>query len=314
MKALVFPGQGSQSVGMAKEFYDNFIIARNVFEEVNDTLKKDLKKIMFEGPEDVLTDTANAQPAIMTASISIFEVLKSETGLNVDKIANYTAGHSLGEYSALCASNALTLTDTAKLLKIRGESFSEAGKQSNGSMVSIIGATMEQVKEIVEKARIENEVLTIANDNAIGQIVLSGNENSINKAIEVSNAMKIKLAKKLQVSGAFHSILMEPASKKMENALQDTIINKPSIDIFANYTAQIEKQEEIKDNLIKQITGGVRWRETIFNMKDLGVNCFIEIGASKVLSKIIARMCPEDKVITINSIDSLKEYIKNNLN
>ena len=263
MKAIVFPGQGSQTIGMAKEFYDNFDIAKKVFQEVNDTLQKDLTKIMFEGPEDLLTDTENAQPAIMTASIAILEVLKQESELQINDLCNCVAGHSHGEYTALCASNSINLADTAKLLKVRGKSFADAGKIAQGSMAAVIGASIEQVEELVEEARLENEVLEIANDNIVGQIVISGNLNSIDNAITVASKMKIKRAVKLQVSGAFHSPLMESAVKNMEAILEEVAINKPVVDVYANYTANIEEQSEIKDNLIKQITGRVRWRETI---------------------------------------------------
>lgn len=310
MKAIVFPGQGSQTIGMAREFYDNFDIAKKVFQEVNDTLQKDLTKIMFEGPEDLLTDTENAQPAIMTASIAILEVLKQETGLKINNLCNYTAGHSLGEYTALCASDSINLANTAKLLKIRGKSFADAGKVAQGSMAAVIGASIEQVEELVNKARLENEVLDIANDNIVGQVVISGNINSIDNAINIASEMKIKRAVKLQVSGAFHSPLMESAIKNMETILEEISINKPVVEVFANYTANIEKQSEIKDNLLKQITSRVRWRETILNMKEKGVKEFVEIGSGKVLSNMIGRMCPENKVISINSIDTLKEYIK----
>ncbi|MBO4956887.1 MAG: ACP S-malonyltransferase [Rickettsiales bacterium] len=310
MKAIVFPGQGSQTIGMAREFYDNFDIAKKVFQEVNDTLQKDLTKIMFEGPEDLLTNTENAQPAIMTASIAILEVLKQETGLKINNLCNYTAGHSLGEYTALCASNSINLADTAKLLKIRGKSFADTGKVAQGSMAAVIGASIEQVEELVNKARLENEVLDIANDNIVGQVVISGNINSIDNAINIASEMKIKRAVKLQVSGAFHSPLMESAIKNMETILEEISINKPVVEVFANYTANIEEQSEIKDNLLKQITGRVRWRETILNMKEKGVKEFVEIGSGKVLSNMIGRMCPEDKVVSINSIDTLKEYIK----
>ena len=310
MKAVVFPGQGSQTIGMAREFYDNFDIAKKVFQEVNNTLQKDLTKIMFEGPEDLLTDTENAQPAIMTTSIAILEVLKQETGLKINNLCNYTAGHSLGEYTALCASDSINLANTAKLLKIRGKSFADAGKVAQGSMAAVIGASIEQVEELVNKARLENEVLDIANDNIVGQVVISGNINSIDNAINIASEMKIKRAVKLQVSGAFHSPLMESAIKNMETILEEISINKPVVEVFANYTANIEEQSEIKDNLLKQITSRVRWRETILNMKEKGVKEFVEIGSGKVLSNMIGRMCPEDKVISINSIDTLKEYIK----
>ena len=308
--AIVFPGQGSQSVGMAKDFYDNFSVAKNVFEEVNDTLKKDLTKIMFEGPEDVLTDTANAQPAIMTASVAILEVIKQESGLDIERLCDCMAGHSLGEYTALCASKSITLSDTAKLLKIRGESFSEAGRISKGLMATIIGCSLDEVKNIVERAKLDGEVLEIANDNMVGQTVISGNVNSIDNAIKIANEMGVKKTIKLQVSGAFHSSLMEPATENMKTALNNVEINKPVVDIFANYTAEVEQQDNIKDNLLKQITGRVRWRETVDNIKNSGVDRFVEIGASVVMKKMISRMYPDADVMSVNSVDTLKEFIE----
>ena len=310
MKAFLFPGQGSQSIGMAKEFYDNFAVSRAVFEEVNDVLKKDLKKIMFEGPDDVLTDTSNAQPAIMTASIAMLKALESETGKNINELCNYVAGHSLGEYSALCAAEALSLADTARLLMIRGKAFAEAGKKNPGSMAAIIGADFEKVQELVNKARLDGEVLCIANDNIVGQIVISGNINSIDNAIKVAGEMGIKRAMKLQVAGAFHSDLMAPAIDDMKEILENIKINEPKVKVIANYTADVETINDIKNNLINQIVNGVRWRETLDNLKQFGVNGFIEIGNGVVLSKMTSRALSDVESLSINSIESLKNYIK----
>lgn len=309
-KAFIFPGQGSQSIGMAKEFYENFDAAKEVFEEVNNTLGKDLTKIMFEGPEDLLTDTENAQPAIMTASIAILRVLEKESGKNIDELCSFVAGHSLGEYTALCASESLSLVDTARLLKVRGKAFAEAGKRSSGTMVALVGATIEQAEEVAKKAKIEGEICQIANDNTVGQIVLSGNVNSMNKAIEIATEMKIKRAIMLKVAGAFHSELMLPAVEEMKEILQDVVINEPKVKVIANYTANIEDKNDIKDNLMKQITGTVKWRETMLLLEKLGSDNFVEIGSSKVLTNMVSKTCKDIKATTINSVESLNEFLK----
>lgn len=310
-KAFVFPGQGSQVVGMGKEFYDNFEVAKNVFETVNEALKKDLAKIMFEGPQDLLMQTENTQPALMCVSIAILKVLEKETGKNINELCKYVAGHSLGEYSALCASEALTLSDTAKLLKIRGESFAEAGKKSKGAMVALVGATIEQAEEVASKSKLDGEVCQVANDNTVGQIVLSGNEHSIDKAIEVATEMKIKRAIKLAVSGAFHSALMEPAVENMQKALQEIKINTPKVPVIANYLAKAETEPtEIKDNLIKQITGRVRWRETMLYFEENGIDEIVEIGSGKVLTNMVTKTTPNVKACTINSLETLKAFLE----
>ena len=308
-KAFVFPGQGSQTVGMGKELYENFSVAKEVFKEVDDALGKDLSKIIFEGPQDLLTQTENAQPAIMCTSIAFLRVLEKETGKRIDELCNFVAGHSLGEYSALCASEALTLSDTARLLKIRGESFAEAGKHSKGAMVALVGATIEQAEEVANKARQAGEVCQVANDNTVGQVVLSGNENSIDKAVEVATEMKIKRAIKLQVSGAFHSELMKPAVENMQKALADVKISTPKVPLIANvYADKISNPEEIKESLLKQITSRVRWRETMLLFEKNAVEEIVEIGAGKVLTGMVAKTTPNIKTFTISSIDSLNEY------
>ena len=310
--AFIFPGQGSQVVGMCKEFYDNFAVAREVFEEVNAALGKDLKKIMFEGPEDLLTDTENAQPAIMTGSIAILKVLEQESGKKIEELCNVVAGHSLGEYSALCASDVFSVSDTAKLLSIRGKSFSDACQKSQGSMIALVGATIEQAEEVCEKARLSNEILQVANDNTVGQVVISGNINSIEKSIEIATEMKIKRAIKLNVSGAFHSELMQPAVGPMEEILDNIQIKTPSVKIISNYTANFENHDEIKGNLLKQITNRVRWRETMIKMQENNIETFVEVGISKVLSGMVAKTCPSIKIYTINSVESMAQFIQEN--
>ncbi len=311
-KIFTFLGQGSQAVGMGKEFHDNFDIAKKVFQEVDEALEKNLSKIMFEGPQELLTETENAQPAIMCCSIAILKVLEQESGKKIQDLCKFVAGHSLGEYSALCASEALTLSDTAKLLKIRGESFAEAGKASKGAMVALVGATIEQAEEIAKKAKQSGEICQIANDNTVGQVVLSGNENSIDEAVKIATEMGIKRAIKLPVSGAFHSELMKPAVENMKKALENVKILTPKVPLISNFTAKITSNpNEIKENLLNQITGRVRWRETMLLCETNGVEEFVEIGSGKVLTGMVAKTCPNAKTFAVNSIESLKEYLKN---
>lgn len=305
-KAFIFPGQGSQIVGMAKEFYDNFSVSKNVFEEVDEALGENLKKIIFEGSIETLTITSNAQPAIMTASIAILEAIKNETGLSIEKLCDFVAGHSLGEYTALCACNAITLADTAKLLKIRGNAFLKAGEKNIGCM-AVIGAPINIVEEIVEKSTIDGEILEITNDNTSEQCVLSGNLNSIDKALDVAGKSGIKKIKKLTVSGAFHSKLMEPAVLMLTESLSDILISEPRVPIISNYTAKIENKDEIKENLIKQVTNKVRWRETMLNLESLGVELFFEIGAVRILSNMVKKTCQKASALAVNSIKDMTD-------
>ncbi|MDR0571403.1 MAG: ACP S-malonyltransferase [Rickettsiales bacterium] len=310
-RGFIFPGQGSQSVGMSKEFYDNFVLAKQIFEEANDCLKKDLRKIMFEGPEDLLTQTENAQPAVATASVIVLKVLESELGKSVEGLCDFVAGHSVGEYSALCASGVFDFKTTLRLLEVRGKAFAEAGNINPGAMVAVLGATSEQIEELIARAKFDDEVLQVANDNTVGQVVLSGNQKSVFKVIEEAAAMNIKKAIRLPVSGAFHSELMFPAIDTMSNALEDVVPTSPKVKVIANYTAKCEEVGNIKENLIKQITGKVRWRETMLKMEQEGCEMFAEIGNGKVLSGMVMRTCPNVKAFTVNSIETLKEFIMN---
>lgn len=303
-KAFIFPGQGSQIIGMAKEFYDNFNVSKVVFEEVDEALDENLTKIIFEGSMETLTITSNAQPAIMTASIAILEAIKSETGLSIEKLCDFTAGHSLGEYTALCACGALTLRDTAKLLKIRGDAFLKAGEKNTGCM-AVIGAPVDIVEEIVKKSTIDDEILEITNDNTSEQCVLSGNLNSIDRVLKVAGESGIKKVKKLTVSGAFHSKLMEPAVSILTEVLSNISIYEPKVPIVSNYTAQIEKKDEIKENLIKQVVNKVRWRETMLNLESSGVELFVEVGAVKILSNMVRKTCQTASAVAVNSIKDM---------
>ena len=284
--AILFPGQGSQIIGMSKDFYDNFKISKEVFNEVESSIGRKLSDIMFNGPIEELTKTSNAQPAIMTSCIAILKALENELNSDIIKLCNFVAGHSLGEYTALCASNCIKLSDTAKLLKIRGEAFEDASIKNPGGM-AVIGAP------------VDNE-----------QVVISGHINSIDNALEKAKQQGIKKVKKLAVSGAFHSNLMNPAINIMQDALENIDIDEPKVGIFSNYTSELEEKKDIKDNLIKQITHKVRWRETILNMEKLDVKQFIEIGPGKILSNMVKKICPDAETLSISSIESMKDFLK----
>jgi [acyl-carrier-protein] S-malonyltransferase len=305
--AIVFPGQGSQAVGMGKDLHDNFASAREVFQKVDDILSVKLSKIMFEGPSDELTKTENTQPALMAVSIALTTVLEKEFGKKLSDLCSFVAGHSLGEYSALCAAEALTLEETAKLLQIRGTEMAKCGQNTEGAMAAILGAEVDLVTEITNEAK-ENEVCQIANDNSVGQIVISGSKTAVLRAIEIAKAKGVKRAIQLPVSGAFHSALMQNAQEKMKAALASAKINSPKIPLVANVTADVVSDpDQIRDLLAKQITGSVRWRETMLFMESKGVEEIIEIGSGKVLAGLFGRTCPNMKSRSIQNLEDLKQ-------
>jgi [acyl-carrier-protein] S-malonyltransferase len=313
VKALVFPGQGAQIVGMGKDFFDNFAVARDVFNEVDNSLNKKLSQIIFDGPQETLTQTVNAQPAIMCVSIAILKVIEKETGKSISDLCNFTAGHSLGEYTSLCASESISLENTTKLLKIRGEQFTKASEKNPGSMCALLGGTIQLVTDLISKVK-ESEsqdlVIQIANDNTVGQVVLSGHEKLIDKALLLAKDVGFKKATKLSVSGAFHSVLMQPAVGEMENILNTILIKQPKVKFLPNVTANIiEDIDDIKLNLIKQITAGVRWRETMESLQKNGVTDIVEIGPSKILSPLVGRTLENTNATTINNLETLKLYL-----
>lgn len=307
--AIVFPGQGSQSVGMGKDLFENFASAREVFQKVDDILKVNLSKIIFEGPNEELTKTENTQPALMAVSIALIEVLQKEFGKNFTDLCTFTAGHSLGEYSALCASSALSLEETAKLLQIRGSSMAKCGEKTSGAMAAILGVEIEVAHAIANEAA-ENEVCQIANDNSVGQVVISGSKAAIKRAIEIAKTKGAKRALELPVSGAFHSALMFDAQKTMQQALVNAEIKNPSVSLIANVTADIVKDaNEIRQLLAAQITGSVRWRETMLLLEKNGVEEIIEIGSGKVLAGLVSRTCPNLKSRSIQNLEDIKNFI-----
>ncbi|MBQ3565491.1 MAG: ACP S-malonyltransferase [Alphaproteobacteria bacterium] len=302
---IVFPGQGSQRVGMGKDIYENFKVAKAVFDEVDDAISFNLSKIIFEGDIEELTSTENAQPALMTVSMALVRVLQTEFGFDVCDKATFFAGHSLGEYSALCASKALSLSDTAKILRQRGKAMAEA-YPSGGAMAAILGLDIKVLETIVHKCSTTESSVQIANDNSSAQIVISGHEKAVNAAMEESLKAGAKRAIKLQVSGPFHSCLMESAVEKLREVLSTVSFNQNLKPIIANFTANAEESYD-SELLLKQITGRVRWRESMLFAQKHGVTKCVEIGEGRVLTGLAKKTVPDMATFNINSMDSLKE-------
>ena len=307
MFSVIFPGQGSQIVGMGKEFYDKFDIVKDLFKEADDALEVKISKIILEGPKEDLDLTINTQPAIFLISYSIFQVIKNEFNINLNS-AKYFAGHSLGEYSALSCAGYLDFKDTIKILKIRGDAMQNSVPKGEGGMLAVLGTTIEIIEKILEENE-NNFKAQIANDNSNGQIVVSGNTKDLEIFSELLKENKIKNIK-LPVSAPFHCSLMNKATDIMSKKLQEVSFKTTNNILISNVTAdEIPNSEELKNLLIKQIENRVRWRESVINMINKGVNHFIEIGPGKVLSGLIKRINKEVKIDSINSqidIESLK--------
>lgn len=300
--AFVFPGQGSQFVGMGKELADTFKSAKEVFQEVNDAISQDLFKLMTEGPESELTMTVNAQPALMAHSMSVVRVLEKEFGIKLSDEAAYVAGHSLGEYSAACAAGVFSLSDTAKLLRTRGQAMQQAVPLGVGGMAAVIGMSFEDVDALVDACRETGGECVAANDNADGQVVLSGHMNAIEKAVEIASEFGAKRCIKLPVSAPFHSPLMAPAAKVMKEALSKVKTKDAQIPLIANVLATpITDAQEIIKHLVKQVTGSVRWRESVAYMVENGVTDVVELGAGKVLSGIVKRSYKEVNALSVST-------------
>ena len=307
MFSVIFPGQGSQMVGMGKEFYEKFDIVKNLFKEADETLNFQISKLILEGPKEELDLTANTQPAIFLISYSIFNVIKSEFNIDLNK-AKYFAGHSLGEYSALSCAGYLSFSDTLKILRIRGDAMQNSVPKGQGGMIAALGSTVETIEKIL-KDNDKNFTAQIANDNSEGQIVLSGKTDDLDKLIIILKENTIKNIK-LPVSAPFHCSLMRKATSIMSKELNKLSFNQVKNKLISNVTAkEILDTNELKDLLIKQIENRVRWRESVINMIDNDVNHFIEIGPGKVLSGLVKRINREIKIDTINNqgdIESLK--------
>ena len=308
--AFIFPGQGSQKVGMGKDLYDNFPVAKEVFQEVDDALSINLSRIIFEGEEEELKLTINTQPALMTVSFAIVRVIEEFIGKNISEVGKFTAGHSLGEYSALVSARSIKLKDTAKILRLRGEFMQNAVPLNVGAMAALIGVDTNIVEEIRSKYVEKDEIIDIGNDNAPGQFVISGHNSIVDKVIANHKAFGIKRAIKLPVSAPFHCRLMEKAREKMENYIQDLELLSPKLILVNNVgAAPITETNKIKDSLVEQITNTVRWRESINNMCDLGVDNFIEIGAGNVLSGLVKRINKTVNSSSIQNIENIENYI-----
>jgi len=288
--AFVFPGQGSQAVGMGKALAGAFAPARHVFAQVDDALGDKLSTIIFEGPADALTLTENAQPALMAVSLAVMRVLEAEAGLDLKRDAKYVAGHSLGEYSALAAVGALTISDTARLLRTRGRAMQKAVPVGTGAMAALIGLDFDQAAAVAAEAA-QGQVLQAANDNGAGQVVVSGDKAAVERAVEIAKAKGAKRAMMLTVSAPFHCALMQPAAHVMAKALADVSVKAPVVALVANVLAKpVTAPEEIVRALVAQVTGMVRWRESVAFMASQGVTRFYEIGAGRVLSGLVKRI------------------------
>lgn len=310
-RAFVFPGQGSQQVGMGRALFDAFASARAVFEEVDDALGQKLSSLIFDGPEGDLLLTENAQPALMAVSVAVVRVMEKDFDRPLAETASFVAGHSLGEYSALCAAGALTLSDTARLLKLRGQAMQKAVPVGVGGMAALLGLDFEQAAAIAAEASREGELCTAANDNASGQVVVSGHIAAIDRAIELASAQGAKRSVKLPVSAPFHSPLMRPAADVMQEALATTTLLAPVVPLVANVTAQATSDPEaIRRQLVEQICGTVRWRESVIYLKGQGVTELVECGAGKVLSGLARRIDREMGAISIGCPEDIDAFAK----
>jgi [acyl-carrier-protein] S-malonyltransferase len=309
-RAFVFPGQGSQAVGMGRDLAEAFPVARHTFEEVDDALNRRLSKIMFEGPETDLVLTQNAQPALMAVSVALVRVLKMDGGLDLSRDAAFVAGHSLGEYSALAAAGALHLSDTARLLRLRGTAMQEAVPVGEGAMAAILGADLEAAQEIAAAAA-GDEVCTVANDNAPGQVVLSGHAAAVERATRIAAERGFKRTVMLPVSAPFHCPLMAPAAETMREALGKVVMNAPAAPLVSNVTATATADPVvIRRLLVEQVTGMVRWRESVLWLKAQGVDTLVEVGAGKVLTGLAKRIDKEMQAVAVNGPADVEAFLK----
>lgn len=313
--AFTFPGQGSQHVGMGVDLYRNFAAARAVFDEVDAVLGQPLSRLMGEGPEEELTLTENAQPALMAVSMAVMRVLNEEHGLSLAEQARYVAGHSLGEYSALAAAGSLSIADAARLLRTRGRAMQQAVPVGEGAMAALMGLDLETVHDLAREAA-DSEVCQVANDNAPGQVVISGSKAAVDRAAEMARARGARRSVMLPVSAPFHCQLMQPAADRMAEALGEVTFTTPSVPVVVNILARpVDDPDELRQRLVEQVTGTVRWRETVEFMAGNGISRMYEIGAGKVLSSLarrISRDLDTKSVGTAEDIAALGEVIAAN--
>ena len=306
--AFTFPGQGSQAVGMGKALADAFPVARAVFDEVDEALGQKLSQIMWEGPLETLTLTANAQPALMAASLAVVRVLESEAGLDIARDVAFVAGHSLGEYSALAAVGSLSVADTARLLRIRGDAMQKAVPAGEGAMAALLGVDLDQARSIAADAA-EGQVCEAANDNGGGQVVLSGARAAVERAIALAGERGVRRAMLLPVSAPFHCALMQPAAEAMQAALAEVAMAAPVVPVMANVgAAPLSDPAAIRSSLVAQVTGTVRWRECVEAMAAAGVTQFFEVGSGKVLAGLVKRIAAGAAASSIGSPDDVASY------
>jgi [acyl-carrier-protein] S-malonyltransferase len=309
-RAFVFPGQGSQTVGMGRELAAAFEIARLTFEEVDEALKQNLSRLMFEGPEADLTLTENAQPALMAVSLAVVRVLQQQGGVDIGRAARFVAGHSLGEYSALAAAGTFSLGDAARLLKLRGQSMQKAVPVGDGAMAALLGLDLAAAQAVAEEAA-AGEVCAAANDNAPGQVVVSGHRAAVERAMALAPERGGKRGILLPVSAPFHCLLMAPAAEVMAEALANVELRAPIVPVVANVTAQaVTAPEEIRRLLVEQVTGLVRWRESVLFMKEQGIETLVELGAGKVLSGLAKRIDRSLAGVSIQTPADIEAFLK----
>ncbi|WP_339829416.1 ACP S-malonyltransferase [uncultured Parvibaculum sp.] len=309
-RAFIFPGQGSQTVGMGRELGEAFASAREVFDEVNEALGQNLTRLMWEGPQEDLTLTENAQPAIMAVSLAVMRVLESEGGVRLADKAAFVAGHSLGEYSALAAAGAFALSDAARLLKIRGQAMQRAVPVGAGAMAALLGLDYDAAAEVAAEAA-QGEVCTAANDNGGGQVVVSGARAAVERAIEIAKTKGAKRSMLLPVSAPFHCALMQPAADEMAEALASVELKTPVVPLVANVTAsRVADPATIRQLLVEQVTGMVRWRESVLYMEAQGVTRFVEIGAGKALSGMVKRIAKEPEILAVGTPADVEAILK----
>ncbi len=311
-RAFIFPGQGSQALGMGKALAEAFTAARHVFEEVDEALKQKLSKLMWEGPESDLVLTENAQPAIMAASYAVICVLEKEGGLDFTRHARLAAGHSLGEYTALAAVGAFTLADAARLLKIRGHAMQEAVPVGKGAMSALLGIEIDGAEAAAREAAAQGGVCVVANDNAPGQVVISGSADAVARAGELAKTKGAKRVITLAVSAPFHCPLMRPAADRMREALDRTTIRPPAVPVLANVTAgEANEPETIRRLLVEQVTARVRWRESILLLRELGVDTTVEAGGAKVLTGMVKRIDKDIRTVALDTPGDIEAFAKN---
>lgn len=310
--AFIFPGQGSQSIGMGFDLYNNFEVAKRVFEEVDEALSQNLSTLMFAGDEATLMQTQNAQPAIMAVGMAVLKVLESETGRKISDLSSCVAGHSLGEYTALCAAEALSVFETAKLLRLRGLAMAEAAQENPGAMAAILALTKEQVQGVIDSIDLNGEICVVANDNCPGQVVISGHNEAVASVMAGCQAAGAKRAIKLAVAGGFHSPLMQKAGEKMKEVLSETSMKNPIVPVISNVLAEpVQDADQIKQLLVQQVTGSVLWTDSMHKMvKDMGIEQFVECGNGKVLAGLVKKTYPDVPVVSLGTAADISTFLR----